>query len=54
GVAWPLTFSRLVVKKEAAQEKGSSDANSNDGDFGLYCSAHSLVLETDTIKTGQI
>ncbi|PWA89624.1 P-loop containing nucleoside triphosphate hydrolases superfamily protein [Artemisia annua] len=33
GVAWQLTLSPPVVKKEAVQDKGSSDANSNDGDF---------------------
>nr|GEV98606.1 hypothetical protein [Tanacetum cinerariifolium] len=33
-----------MVKKEAAKEKDSSDANSDDGDFGLCYYAHSLVL----------
>ncbi|GJR33407.1 katanin p60 ATPase-containing subunit A1 isoform X1 [Tanacetum coccineum] len=31
GVAWQLTLNRPVVKREAVQDKGSSD--SNDGDF---------------------
>lgn len=33
GVAWQLTLSRPVVQKEAVKDKGSSDANSNDGDL---------------------